>query len=633
MFEFINKHKRLLQIILAVLIVPPFALFGVDWYFRGSDPADQVARVAGTHISQQEYGQALRRREDQVRQMLGGKVDPAMLDSPEIRRAVLNQLIDERVLYRAAIASGMTVPNSELQALIGQVPAFKDDSGKFSPQRYRTLLKAQGMNEGMFEADLRKNLMIGRTRDALGATAFVPQAVVDRLYRLRGQKREVSQFVLEPAQFAAKVKVTPEEAKAYYEAHKEQFELPEKVKLEYVILSLAAVEKRISVTPKEVQEAYESRIGQLTRPEERRASHILIAAGASATPEQKVKAKAKAEALLAEAKKNPKGFAELAKTNSEDPGSAAEGGDLGFFSQGKMVKPFDDAVFGMKIGEITGPVESPFGFHIIKLEAVKRPEAPNFETVKASVEEELKKSRAARAFAQDADEFSNLVYDQPDSLQPVMDKFKLPLQSSGWVTRRGAEPPLLENEKFLRAVFSDNVLNKKQNSEALEIAPNMLISARVVAHEPKKMRAFDEVQKQIVEGLTLQKAAELARTEGEALLARLRKGEDAGVRWSAGQILSRERPEGLPLEAAQAVFRADAAKLPAFAGVQLPGGRFGLYRIGKVIDVQGVDPEQRKALARQLDPVAGQEALAAQVTELRQKADIKVDEKKLEKPS
>ncbi|HXX11649.1 MAG TPA: SurA N-terminal domain-containing protein [Burkholderiales bacterium] len=633
MFDFIHRHKRLLQIILAVLIVPPFALFGVDWYFRGGDSADQVARVAGTRISQQEYGQALQRRQNQMRQMLGGKVDPAMLDSPEMRRAVLNQLIDERVLYRSAIASGMTVPNAELQALIGNEPAFKDDSGKFSAQRYRTLLKAQGMSEGMFEAELRKDRIITRSRSAIGATAFVPQAVVDRLYRLAREKREVSQYVLEPAQFTAKAKVTPEEAKAYYEAHKEQFELPEKVKLDYVILSLAGVEKRISVTPKEVQEAYESRIGQLTRPEERRASHILIAAGASATPEQKAKAKAKAEALLAEAKKNPKGFAELAKKNSEDPGSAAEGGDLGFFSQGKMVKPFDDAVFGMKVGEITGPVESPFGFHIIKLEAIKRSEAPNFETVKASVEEELKKSRAARAFAQEADEFSNLVYDQPDSLQPVMDKFKLALQSSGWVTRRGAEPPLLENEKFLRAVFSDNVLNKKQNSEALEIAPNMLISARVVAHEPAKMRAFDEVQKQIVEGLTMQKAGELARTEGEALLARLRKGEDAGVRWSAAQTVSRERPEGLQPEAAQAVFRADAAKLPAFAGVQLPGGRFALYRIGKVIDVEAIDPEQRKALARQLDPVAGQEALAAQVTELRQKADIKVDEKKLEKPS
>ncbi len=631
MFEFIQKHKRLLQIILAVLIVPPFALFGVDFYFRGTDPADQVARVAGTGISQQEFGQALRRREDQLRQMLGGKVDPSMLDTPEIRRAVLNQLIEERLLYSAALKSGMTVPNAELQSFIGDIPAFKDGNGVFSPQRYRELLSAQGMSEGRFEADLRKDLIVGRSRDAFSATAFVPHAVVDRLYRLRQQKREVSQFALDPSQFTTKVKVTPEETKAYYESHKQQFELPEKVKLEYVILSLAAVETRVTVTPKELQDYYNSRIEQLGKPEERRARHILVAVGASATPEQKAKAKDKAEALLAEAKKSPQGFAELAKKSSEDPGSAADGGDLGFFARGKMVKPFDDAVFGMKVGDIAGPVQTQFGYHIIKLDAIKPSEVPKFEAVKAKVEDELRKARAGRAFAQDADEFSNLVYDQPDNLQPVIDKFKLALQSSGWVTRQGAEPPLLENNKFLRAVFSDNVLNKKQNTEAVEIAPNMLISARVVAHEAAKLRPFDEVQGAIVQALTQQKATELARKEGEALLDRLRKGEDADVHWPASQTVSRERSEGLQPEAARAVFRTDASKLPAYAGAEIGGGRFALYRISKVIDTEGIDPEQRKALAKQLSPVAGQEALAARVSDLKQKADVKVDEKKIEK--
>jgi peptidyl-prolyl cis-trans isomerase D len=632
MFEFIQKHKRLLQIILAVLIVPPFALFGVDYYFRGADPTDQVARVAGTRISQQEFGQALRRREDQLRQMLGGKVDPSMVDSPQIRRAVLNQLIDERVLYSAALKSGMTVPNAELQSIIGDIPAFKDGNGKFSPQRYRELLNAQGMSEGSFEAELRKDLIVGRSRDAFSTTAFVPHSVVDRLYRLRQQKREVSQFVLDPSQFTAKVKVTPEEAKAYYESHKQQFELPEKVKLEYAILSLAAVEKGIAVTPKELQDYYNSRSEQLLgKPEERRARHILVAVAANATAEQKAKAKDKAEALLAQARKSPKSFAKLAKSSSEDPGSAAEGGDLGFFARGKMVKPFDDAVFGMKVGDIVGPVQTQFGYHIIKLDAVRPSEIPKFEAVKGKIEEELKKAHAGRAFAQEADEFSNLVYDQPDSLQAVIDKFKLSLQSSGWVTRQGAEPPLLENDKFLRAVFSDNVLNKKQNTEAVEIAPNMLIAARVVAHEPAKLRAFDEVQGAIVQGLTQQKATELARHEGETLLDKLRKGEDADVHWSAPQTVLRERPEGLQPEAARAVFRADASKLPAYAGQEIAGGRFVLYRIGKVIDTDAIDPEQRNALAKQLGPVAGQEALAARVSDLKQKADVKIDEKKIEK--
>jgi len=633
MYDFINKHKRLLQIILAVLIVPPFALFGVDYYFRGTDPSDQVARVAGMRITQQEFGQALRQREDQLRQMLGGKADPSMLDNPQIRHAVLNQLIDERVVYSAAVKSGIIVPNAELQSVIGDIPAFKDGNGKFSPQRYRELLGAQGMTQGRFEADLRKDLIVGRSRDTFSGTAFLPNTVVDRIYHLRQQQREISQFALDPSQFTAKVKVTPEEAKAYYETHKAEFELPEKVKVEYVILSLASVENRVAVTPKELQDYYQSRLEQLGKPEERRASHILIAVPASATPEQKAKAQEKAEALLAEAKKSPRNFAELARKNSGDPGSAADGGDLGYFARGKMVKAFDDAVFALKVGDIAGPVQTQFGYHVIKLDAIKPSEAPTFEAVKGKLEEELKKAHASRAFAQDADEFSNLIYDQPDSLQPVIEKFKLQQQTSGWITRQGGESPLLNNEKFLRAAFSDTVLKNKQNTEAVEILPNMLVSARVIAHEPAKQRPLAEVQAGIVETLTRQKAAEWVRKEGEALLSKLRKGEDTGVQWSAQQTVSRDRPEGLQPEAARAVFRADRSKLPAYAGVEAQGGRFVLYRISRVIDNESIDPQQRKALAKQLGPLAGQETLAARMSDLKQKADVKVDEKKIEKAS
>jgi peptidyl-prolyl cis-trans isomerase D len=633
MFDFIHRHKRLLQILLAVLIVPPFALFGVDWYFRGTDPADQVARVSGSRISQQEFGQALREREEQMRQMLGDKVDPAMLDNPQMRRDVLNGLIEERVLYTAAVKSGITVPNAELQSVIRDGPDFKDENGKFSPQRYREWLARRGMSEGGFQADVRRRLMLGRSRAAFSATAFLPNTVVDRLYRLRAQQREISQFVLDPSQFAAKIKISPEEARAYYEAHKAEFELPERIKLEYVILSVGAVESRVTVTPKELQDYYQTRLEQLGRPEERRASHILIAVPASATPEQKAKAKEKAEALLAEAKRAPKNFTELARKNSGDPGSAAEGGDLGYFARGKMVKPFDDAVFALKVGEIAGPVQSQFGYHVIKLEAIKPSEVPTFEAVKGKLEEELRKSHASRAFAQDADEFSNLIYDQPDSLKPVIEKFNLQPQTSAWMTRQGGESPLLNNEKFLRAAFSDNVLKNKQNTEAIEVAPSILVAARVIAHEPAKQRPLDEVQPAIVQALTQQKAVELVRSEGEALLAKLRKGETPGLQWSAPQMVSRERSEGLQPGAARAVFRVDASKLPAYAGVEAQGGRFVLYRISKVVDGESIDPQQRKALAKQLDPLVGQEGLAARMSDLKQKADVKVDEKKIEKPS
>jgi peptidyl-prolyl cis-trans isomerase D len=631
MYDFIHKHKRLLEILLVVLIVPPFALFGVDWYFKGGDSVDQVARVGGTRITQQEFGRALQQRQEQMRQMMGGKVDQAVLDSPEMRRVVLDQLIDERVSYAAALKSGMTVSVSELRSVIGDDPAFKDSAGKFSSERYRELLKAQGMNEGMFEASVRKNMIIGRNRELFAGTAFLPNAVIDRLYKLRKQQREVSQLVLEPGQYAAQVKVTDDEVKAYYNAHKKEFELPEKVKLEYVMLTQEAAQKEVSVTDAELKKAYDERGQQQQKPEERRASHILIAVPQSATPEQKSQAKEKAQALYEQAKKSPKTFAELAKKSSQDPGSAAEGGDLGFTPRGRMVKPFDDAMFSMKAGDIVGPIETQFGYHIIKLAEIKAAEVPSFEALKPKLEEELRKSKAARIFAQQADEFANLVYDQPDSLKLAIEKFKLNPQTTGWVTRQGGDMPLLNNEKLMRSIFSDNVIKRHQNTEAVEVAPNIMMAARVLEHEPAKQRPVEEVHQQIVAVLTQEKEGEAARKEGEALLDKLRKGGDSGSKWSASQMVSRETREGLHPEAAAAVFSADASKLPVYVGLPAPGGRYVIYRVSKVVDVENVDPEQRKTIAKQLEPIAGQETLAARMEHLKQNADVKVDAKKLEK--
>jgi peptidyl-prolyl cis-trans isomerase D len=629
MYDFIHRHKRLLEIILLVLIVPPFALFGVDWYFRGSDSADQVAKVAGSRITQQEYTQALRQYQDRLRQMSGGKVDQAMLDSPEIRRSVLDQLIDERVSYTAALKSGLTVPVNELQSVIADLPDFKDANGKFSPEQYKAILRNNGRSDAEFEAMLRKNLIMTRSRDLFAGTAFLPNAVVDQLYKLRKQQREVSQVVFEPGQFTAQTKIADADVKAYYDAHKQEFQVPEKVKLQYVMLNMESAMAQVTVSPDDVKAEYEKRIKQQQSTEERRASHILVAVPASATPEVKQKAKEKAEGLLKQAQAAPKSFAELAKKNSEDPGSAVEGGDLGFTPRGRMVKPFEDAMFGMKVGDIVGPIETQFGYHIIKLTDVKAAQVPTLESLKPQIEQDIKKTAAQKIFAKQVEDFSNLVYDQPDSLKPVIEKFKLTPQTTGWVSRQGGDMPLLANEKLMRSIFSESVLRKHQNTEAVEVAPNIIVAARVTEHEDAKERPLDDVKPQIVELLTQQKAAETAQKQGQATLEKLRKGEDAGLKWSAAQMVTRESREGLSPDAAQAVFSADPAKLPGFVGVEAPGGRYVVYRVSKVVDVPSVDPEQRKQLAKQLEPLAGQESYAVRIQSLRQNADVKVDDKKI----
>jgi len=272
--------------------------------------------------------------------------------------------------------------------------------------------------------------------------------------------------------------------------------------------------------------------------------------------------------------------------------------------------------------------------HVIKLNEIKASEMPSFEAMKPKLEEEVRKSKAARLFAAQAEDFSNLVYDQPDSLKPAAEKFKLNLQNSGWVTRQaGGDMPLLNNEKLMHSIFSDNAIKRHQNTEAVEVAPNIIIAARVTEHEPAKQRRIEEVRAQIVAALTQEKAGETARKEGEALLEKLRKGGETSAKWSSSQMVTRETREGLHPEAAAAVFAADASKLPAYVGVTAPGGRYVIYRVSKVVDVDNVDPAQRKEIAKQLAPIAGQETLAARIGSLKQNADVKIDAKKLEKAS
>ncbi|HZR02623.1 MAG TPA: SurA N-terminal domain-containing protein [Burkholderiales bacterium] len=633
MFDYFKNHKIILSIILFLLGVP-FAFFGIDFYFKGRDSIDQVASVGGTPISAREFSEALQQRQEQLRRAMGGKVDQAMLDSPEVRQAVLSQLIDERVAYNSASKAGIAVTNAELQEIIASIPAFRENNGAgaFSRQLYQAALRQRNMSEAGFEALLRRDLIANRSRAALAETAFTPTALADRVYRIRSQQREVSQAAFTPDQMRAKINVTPAEAQAYYDQHKDQFKLPEQVKVEYVVLSLEGIQRRIEVAPEQLKQYFDEHRAQFQTPEERQARHILVSVSQGATPEQKAKAKERAEKLLAEAKQAPKNFAELARKNSEDPGSAAEGGDLGFFPRGRMAKPFDDAVFSMKAGEIVGPIETQFGYHIIQLEAIKPSTGPNFEQAKAQVEADLRKGEAGRRFAEAAEAFSNLVYEQPDSLQPVVEQFKLELQKSDWVTREGSnDAPLLNNPKLLTALFSDESIKDHRNTAAIEVAPNLLVSARVTEHRSAKERPFAEVQADVTRQLTEEKARKLAQEAGEAALANLKQGKAEGLSWSGAQMVSREQRANLGPDAAQAVFSADTSKLPAYAGVVNPDGTYTIYRISRVIEAQAVDPTQRKTLASQIDQAIGAETAAASLASQKQKFEVRVNPKALEK--
>ena len=630
MYDFVYKHKRWLQIALLVLIVPPFALFGIDFYFRNTDTAGSLAKIGDARVSEVEFSQALRQAQEKMREMMKGNPDPSLLNSPQLKESVLNELIERKITISHAARAGMTISDAELQKMIAAVEAFHDDKGKFSRERYRQLLQGQGLTPATFENQVRTNIMLEQVRSVYSGSAFVPESVADRLLKIREQEREVSQVLFSPAQYSKQVKITDADAEKYYTDHKGDFVVPERVKIEFVVLSLEAYQRGVVVSDEELKKFYLENQSRYQTPEERRASHILIPAAASVTPEEKAKAKALAEDLFKQAKANPKKFGELAAKFSKDPGSAEKGGDLGFFGRGLMVKPFDEAAFAMKVGDVAGPVETQYGYHIIRLDAIKAVQTTPLESVKAQIVEEIRKPKVAKSFAEAADNFNNLVYEQFDSLQPAVTALKLNVQKSDWLSRTGGNPnPLLNNDKLLAALFSDEVLKNKHNTSAIEVQPNMLLAARVVEHKPSEGMPLDQVRKDIVQNLAEQAATKLAEREGQAALEKLKKGEAVALSWSAPQTVTLQKRQGLHPEAAQSVFGADTSKLPSYAGVPVSQGRFVIYRISKVKDLTETTPEQRKALAKQLAQMIGQEQYIAYLASLREHADVKIDKKKL----
>lgn len=624
MFDFVRNKKWVVQAILGGIVVT-FAFFGIDAYFRDAGPGSAVATVGDQRVSQVEFGEALRRQQEQVRQLLGNQADTALLDGPEIRGVVLDRLIQQRLLVEQAAREGIVIPDADLQKLLLDIPEFRDGD-RFSLAKYEGFLKARRRTAVQFENELRGDLMVQRLSDAYSGTAIVPATVVERLARLREQKREVRWSVIAPEQFLDKVTLAPDAAQKYYESHQDEFRIPDKARVQYLVLSPEALSGQVTITDDEARAYYQQNLSRFQKPEERQASHILLNADKSASAEARAAAKAKAEALFAQLQRKPETFSEVAKVNSQDPGSAAKGGDLGFFGRGMMVKPFEDAAFGAKVGELVGPVATEFGYHIIKVTAVKPAQTTDFAQAKPRIEQELRRQKAEKRFAEAAEIFSNLVYEQADSLKPAADELKITIQESPWITRGASEVPALNHPRVLAAAFSDDAVRNKRNTEAIDVGNSTLVAVRVIEHQPAAMKPFAEASAEIKKNLLLTEAQKLAEQDGEAKLAKLRGGEQISVPWSDPKIVSRTAAEGLPPEALQQVFRVDGSKLPAYTGAHYGKGSYALLKVTKVVEPPEIKPAQRREITAALTQAAGQEDLTAYLSSLRKGYKVTVNQ-------
>lgn len=629
MFDAVRNNQRIVQIFLG-LITLPFAFWGVDSYVRNSGAGNDVASIGDSRVTVQQFDQALRERQDQMRQAMGASFKPEMINSPEARLSVLNSLIDQQLLMLESSKNRLVVTDGALRDVIGSIPSLQED-GKFSMEKYERALRAQGMSQPQFEAKLRQDLTLRQLMGTISDSAFVSQAQATTILNLQLEERQYSEFRIAPEQYADKVKVDADAVKKFYDQNQAQFEIPEQVKVEYVILSLDSMLSQISVSDAEIKARFEGHKDKYQQPEERRASHILIVAK---TEGEKAAAKAKAEEVLKEVRKTPAKFADLAKQYSQDPGSAKSGGDLGYFGRGMMVKAFEEAVFKQKEGEISDVLESEFGYHIIKLTGIKTAKVKSLDEVRADIVSELKREAATRKFAESAEAFNNTVYEQSDSLQPAAEKFKLKIQQSGWLKknpdqREAAALGPLANEKILASLFSEDAVKNKRNIEAYEIAPNTLLSARVVEHVAASTRPLESVKNDIEKLLKAQEAATLAKNTGESRLEELKKGGDDKLAWSSLKSASRMQSRDLPPAAVRAVFKAEVQKLPAYAGASV-GGAYVLYKIVKVNAPEKLDETRRNALQDEYAHILAQEELSAYLNALRARYKIDINKAALE---
>jgi len=626
MFESIRNHKKYLMGFLMILIIPSFVLFGIEGYSRFNEGGERVAQVAGKDITQQEWDAWHQRYADDLLAS-SPNLDRSLLDTEAVRYNSLRRLVDERLLALASQKDRLLTSDARLARQLQQDPvvaSLRKPDGTLDMSQYRQLLSTQGMTPEMFESGLRAELSRRQVLQGVRASGFVSPSVSKAMGDAYFERREIQWLRLSPRDFESRVQVSDADVAEFYNANKNMFQSTEQADVEYVVLDLDAVARSITLAEADLKAYYEQNQARLAGGEQRRASHILLTVASGASADDKAQVKAKAQALREQLRATPAKFAELARAESQDPGSARNGGDLDYFARGAMVKSFEDAAFALEKGQISDVVESEFGFHIIQVTDIKSPPKRSFESMRAELEPELKKQQAQRKFAEFAEQFSNLVYEQPDSLAPAADKLKLKVVSVKGLTREG-QPGVLSNAKLLEALFASESVQKKRNTEAVEVGANQLVAARVAQYAPAATQPLESVAAQVRARLVAERAAALAKADGEAKLAAWR-AQPGDARLPASITVSRDQSEGLPLKVLTAVLSADLAAGPAWLGLDEGASGFVIAKVIKSVPRQAPAPEMARQEANELAELWSGAETAAYMAYLKAKykADIRV---------
>lgn len=609
------------KIILALILVP-FALFGIDSYLNQAGNNLSIAKVNGYKIALPEYNRAIENVRNRIMSE-GKKVDPAMFDSFEFKESVIDGLITKQLLNNDIKKSRFRITDQQLSQYIIGMPEFQKD-GKFSQEIYDKVLQNNQLTPKKFEESIRNDLLIQQVRDGLQKLTFIPPNNLAETLKATSQQREISIAEFKTKEYMTKANIAEKDMQAFYDQNKSKFLAPEQVKAEFVVFSLANILPTINVTEDEIKSFYKANADKYQNQQQREASHILIAASKNAPPAEKAKAKAKAEDVLNQIRKNPKQFEELATKYSQDPESAKKGGDLGSFGRGMMVKPFDDAVFSMKVNEISNIVESDFGYHIIKLTKIIG-EGGGFDAMRPQIKAELIYQKGQEKFAALAEEFSNKVYEQSSSLDAVSKRFNLPIQKTDWISRNDSDK-FFKNEALMSALYSKESIKDHRNTEAIEVTPNNLISARVVDYKAQSTKPFADVKKNIEDYLKFESAKKMVASEGEVALKSLTDASRK-IEWQPATLVDRKNTKGLSDAVVNHAYKMPTDKLPSYSGFIDGNNGYVIVKVNKVSFPNDSNEENKQAFASDYSEALSAEYLSAYLKGLKAKASVSVNQK------
>lgn len=623
-----EKTQGIIATFILALVAIPFALWGTYSYFEGGSELN-VAKVAGVKITQQAYRLSLDR-------LAAGQVDAAIINRPEVKRQVLDSLIDQTLLARNGVEQGYRIGDSKLARLIRESPQFQRQD-RFDQELYQMLLRREGLSEEGFEQRLRALHMTSQIQAGLSQSALSLPAEKERLLRLWQERRRFDYVLIGPDRFRAEVAVPEGEIEQYYQSHPEEFKTPEQVRIEYVRLAVADLARRYELSEQELRRAYEQEIGRYSTPEKRRLSHILIEIPASGSGDAEQQALAKARELEQQLKAGAD-FAELAKAESADSGSAQQGGDLGYIGTGALPRELEQAVSKLKVGEITEPVRTSYGYHIGKLTEFTPSVRKSFEEARADIEKNVRQRKGEEEFLDKVERLRNLVYEHPDNLEPAAQALELQILRSDWFGRSGGDG-IAREPKVIEAAFSLEVLEGRQNSDAIELNRDTLVALRVSEHRPAALKPLAEVRAQIESRLreerSRSRAADLANEimkEAQAGKVLADQASARGLKLEQAEI-SRIEPKQVERKLVAAVFK---ARRPA-EGEQVYGqadlGPLGqaVFALNAVIEVASdkADP----ALAQRVDAILQRrhtgDVYGEYLARLRQTADIQIYENNL----